>query len=231
MIRLVLVRHCESVGNIAFHKSFFQQDDSMYTDKFRNTPSIGWALSEYGKKHAIEVGVYLKGKVVFDQIFVSDVKRAMETFKLMDIVSGEIAYTELLRERDYAGLELMPKIDWLRCVSDLDEAFQSLTWRPPCGESMEDVIHRVENFLANHAVESKAILIVTHGDVIQAMRIALLGLIGDSRKVFREIRGNYIRTGQVFCYSKSGNGSYVENSFHFDGSEWHDLSLDMDMDQ
>lgn len=228
MISLVLVRHCESIGNIALQKSFFQQDDSMYTDEFMSTPSVEWALSEYGRSHAVEIGAYLGERIVPSRVFVSDTKRTMETVEWMGVPSEEIIPTSLLRERDYAGLELKPKKEWLRCVDDLNEALQSLSWKPPGGESMNDVVPRIENFLKTNVLEDQTTLIVTHGDVIQVMRMALLGLSGSSRQAFREMRGNYIRTGQVFFYEEVCLGAYRETTVHYDGTTWHNLSINFE---
>lgn len=226
MISLVLVRHCESIGNIALQKSFFQQDDSMYTDEFMSTPSTEWALSEYGRSHAVAIGVYLGERIVPNKVFVSNTRRTMETVEWMGVPPEEVISTSLLRERDYAGLELKPKNEWLRCVADLNKAMQSLSWKPPGGESMNDVVPRVENFLKTNVLENQTTLIVTHGDIIQVMRMALLGLSGSSRQAFREMRGNYIRTGQIFFYEEARSGVYRETTVHYDGTTWHNLSID-----
>jgi broad specificity phosphatase PhoE len=227
MANIVLVRHCESVGNIAFHKSFFQQDDSMYTDEFMSTPSAEWALSEQGRRHASEIGMYLK-EMTFDYVFVSDTRRTIETANLMNISSTRLISTELLRERDYAGFELRPKKDWLCHATDLDEAIRSMTWRLPGGESMEDTADRANSFLDEYISENLTTLIVAHGDIIQVMRMILLGLDGSARLMFRNMRGNYVRTGQIFFYEREASGEYVERTVHFDGTGWHDLSITFD---
>lgn len=227
MTRIVLVRHCESVGNIAFQQSFFERDDSMYTDEFMDAPSAGWALSEYGKRHAAEIGAYLR-RMTFDDIFVSDTRRTVETVKLMSVPSTRLIVTELLRERNYAGFECRPKKDWLCHVADLNEAMRSMTWSPPGGESMEDISERAGSFLDTHVSEDLSTLIVTHGDVIQVMRMILLRLSGATQQTFRNMRGNHVRTGQVFLYKRQSSGEYVEQSVHFDGAEWHDLSIAFD---
>lgn len=221
---IVLVRHCESIGNIAFQQSFFQQDDTMYTDEFMASSSLKWTLSEYGKKHAAEIGSYLR-RMAFDSIFVSDSRRTIETVELMGVPSARLIVTELLRERDYAGLECKPKRDWLSYATDLDEAMRSMTWRPPGGESMEDITARVISFLDTHVSENLSTLIVTHGDIIQTMRMALLGLDEAARGAFRNIQGNYVRTGQIFLYERQNSGEYTERTSHFDGTKWHDLSI------
>jgi broad specificity phosphatase PhoE len=227
MANIVLVRHCESVGNVAFQQSFFQQDDSMYTDEFMGASSAGWALSEYGRKHAAEVGAYLR-RMTFDDSFVSDTRRTMETVELMGVPSARLVVTELLRERNYAGLECRPKKDWLRYATDLNEAMRSMTWKPPGGESMEDIAARSSSFLSTHVSENLSTLIVTHGDIIQIMRMILLGLSEAARWAFRDMRGNYVRTGQIFLYERQDSGGYVERTVHFDGTEWHDLSITFD---
>lgn len=221
---IVLVRHCESIGNIAFQQSFFQQDDTMYTDEFMASSSLKWTLSEYGKKHAAEIGSYLR-RMSFDNIFVSDSRRTIETVEFMAIPSAQLVVTGLLRERDYAGLECKPKRDWLRCATDLNEAMRSMTWKPPGGESMEDIAARVSSFLNTHVSKNLSTLIVTHGDIIQAMRMALLGLDEVAREMFRNIQGNYVRTGQIFLYERQDSGEYTERTSHFDGTKWHDLSV------
>lgn len=226
MFDFVLVRHCESVGNIAFQKSFFEQDDSMYTDEFMNTPSIGWPLPECGRSQAEIVGMWLRDVFICNKVFVSDARRVIESATCMGYPKESLVFNSLLRERDYAGLELKPKKEWMCCVSDLNEVMRSMTWRPPGGESMLDLTQRTDAFLRTFILPRRLRpLVVTHGDVIQAMRKSLLGLDDSSYHSFRELRGNYVRPGQLFLYRKRENNFYHEKSFYFDGSEWCDLSV------
>lgn len=224
MPNITLVRHCESVGNVAFHRSFFCQDDSMFTDAFMSVSSTEWNLSEHGKKEAEELGKFLKG-YHFYKCFVSDTKRTVDTALGMGYSFDDLVITNTLRERDYNGLELRPKKDWLIAMQSLDDLMYSLVWKPNGGESMLDVIQRIASFLEFAVSDDSNVLIIAHGDVIQAMRFLLLRLTALTYESFKRMHGNHVRTGQVFFYDKNEQNSYTETSFYFNGNEWCDLSL------
>src|ERR1700722_18361885 len=76
---LVLIRHGESEGNVAFGKSR-QGDDSHFTPKFLTRHSSHWRLTTRGAHQARCAGDWLRENVAesFDRYYVSEYLRAME---------------------------------------------------------------------------------------------------------------------------------------------------------
>lgn len=56
---LILVRHGESVGNVAMHAER-SGDSSLFTDAFATTPGHRWAITATGIAQAMVAGVWLR---------------------------------------------------------------------------------------------------------------------------------------------------------------------------
>ena len=79
-IDLVLVRHGESEGNVAFRQAH-AGDHSLFNDGFLKRHSSRWRLSPHGVEQAHAAGDWLRQHVAdsFDRYYVSEYLRAMET--------------------------------------------------------------------------------------------------------------------------------------------------------
>ena len=102
----------------------------------------GWAdaeLSELGKKQSIELKELVKDKK-FDVVFCSDLKRSVDTAKLI-FDNAKIIQDKRLREVNYGDLTRAPseKIDSI-ILKHISKPF-------PNGESYKDVEKRVKSFL------------------------------------------------------------------------------------
>ena len=116
----------------------------------------GWAdaeLSELGKKQSIELKELVKDKK-FDVVFCSDLKRSVDTAKLI-FDNAKIIQDKRLREVNYGDLTRAPseKIDSV-ILEHISKPF-------PNGESYKDVEKRIKSFLEdlkNYAGKNVAIV-------------------------------------------------------------------------
>lgn len=161
MAYLVLLRHGESVWNKENRFTGFTDVD----------------LSEKGVEEAKAAGQALKN-IPFDHIFTSTLQRAYKTAELATGRTDMIKHDDL-RERDYGDLTGLNK-------DEMREKFgeeQVHIWRrsydvpPPGGESLKDVVARVEPYFRAHIEpllkQNKNVLLAAHGNTLRAMLIIL----------------------------------------------------------
>ena len=210
MIKLVLVRHGESVWNLE--------------NKF-----TGWTdveLSENGIKEATEAGVVLKAKgFTFDVAFTSVLKRANKT---LDIILSELGETNIpiykswhLNERHYGALQGLNKKEtadkygdeqvhiWRRsydvqppALSDDDERYLDMKGLYneyiPHTECLKDTIERVIPYWEEQILpclkEGKKVIIAAHGNSLRGL-MKYLDNMSDEEVVNLEIA-----TGNPICY-------------------------------
>ncbi len=148
-------------------------------------------LSEQGIDEANKAGQNFKNlNIKFDIVFTSELKRAQDTAKIIlknldqwDHLYGEgkIISDIKLNERDYGDLTGLNKKE----TADKFGEEQVHKWRrgysdqPPNGESLEDVVRRVEIYFEesiNPAIQSadnNNILIAAHGNSLRALLIVM----------------------------------------------------------
>ncbi len=122
--------------------------------------SSGWhdvRLSELGIKQSVELKKYIKGEK-FDVVFCSDLKRAVDSAKLIFGRDVKIIQDRRLRECNYGGYNAQPS----KIVESIQERY--LTKKFPDGESYEDVKKRIANFLKflKKNYDGKRVAIVAH---------------------------------------------------------------------
>lgn len=163
---LYLVRHGQSEGNV----------------KGVASGSTDHPITPLGEQQAINLGKKLN-HINFDKVFSSDLTRARRTAELILLDRKlEISTTKALRERNFGELEG-------ESIAELHKLFDSwnkfpyteqLKFRPPNGESGEEVISRFITFLREIAIgyPDNTILITTHGSVMYSF-ITHLGYAKD----------------------------------------------------
>ena len=140
------------------------------TDNERDL-ATGWLpgeLSEKGKTQAKELGQRVSGQV-YDVVFCSDLKRALDSAQLGFGRAYKIIPDERLRESDYGDFTQKP-------VKEFKDALVKYIDRPfPNGESYRDVEKRVADFLKflKTIYDGKHVAIIAH----QAPQLALDVLI------------------------------------------------------
>lgn len=214
MIKLVLVRHGQSIWNLE--------------NKFTGWTDVG--LSDNGINEAIEAGKVLKEKgYTFDIAYTSYLKRAVDTLsyilKELDEENIEIKKSWRLNERHYGALQGLNKDDtkekygeeqvklWRRS-SDVrppelslddprypgnDPLYKDLDKEElPTTENLNDTIKRVlvywNSDIINDLKNNKKVIIVAHGNSLRAL-IKYLDNISDEDIVSLEIE-----TGNPICY-------------------------------
>lgn len=214
MIKLVLVRHGQSIWNL----------ENRFT---------GWTdvpLSEKGVKEAQEAGMVLKEKgFTFDLAFTSVLKRAEDTLdyilKEMDLSDIEIRHSWRLNERHYGALQGLNKDEtkkkygeeqvklWRRSADvrppaltkederypGHDPKYKDLTKEElPTTENLIDTIHRVITYwntdIKQELEQGKQVIIVAHGNSLRGL-MKYLDNMSDE-----EVMNLEIETGNPICY-------------------------------
>jgi NAD+ kinase len=186
---LVLVRHGESEGNVAYGLSR-RGDDRHFTPEFLARHSSKWRLTENGQGQARAAGAWLREHVApsFDRYFVAEYLRAMETAAHLGFADAAWRCDFYLRERDWGVFDLMTYQERRERYGDdlkrreLDAFF----WTPPGGESMAALCLRIDRVLDTlHRTCSDArVLIVGHGEVMWGFRVRLERM---SQERYREL--------------------------------------------
>lgn len=165
MNNLVLLRHGESVWN--------------KENRFTGMTDVD--LSEKGVSEATAAGNALR-HIRFDHVFTSDLMRAYRTAELAMMAAGQthdFVRHKDLRERCYGDLTGLNKAETVKKFGEE----QVHIWRrsfdvpPPGGESLKDVVARVEPYYRAEieplVKQGKNVLIAAHGNTLRAMLIIL----------------------------------------------------------
>ena len=182
---LVLVRHGQSLRNIAPRRNrFFMDDEARKTVK--GIPDHRIPLTDEGRRQALETGIALREQFgTFDQLYHSGYLRTIETTEgLLAAYTPEererirVRHHLFIRERDQGhaydmtDAEASAAFPWLQ---DYWNTFGPFFARPPGGESLAQVCERVYTFLQKLArtMAGKRVLVVTHGGTIWCCRYVL----------------------------------------------------------
>lgn len=227
MIKLVIVRHGESLWNLE--------------NKFTGWTNV--ALSEKGIKEAHEAGKLLKSKnYKFDVAYTSLLKRAKDTltYILEELNENNIEIKESykLNERHYGALQGLNKDEtrkkygeeqvklWRRsmfvkppALSLLDERYpgndslyKNIDKKDlPTTENLDDTIKRVIDYwnsdIKKDLLNNKNVIIVAHGNSLRAL-IKYLDKISDE-----DIMNIEIPTGKPICYELDNNLSPIKHYY------------------
>jgi NAD+ kinase len=188
-VDLVLVRHGESEGNLAFERER-HGGESLFTPEFLGRHSSRWRLTRRGVGQAESAGKWLRANVApaFDRYIVSEYLRAMETAAHLSFPTARWGLEFYLRERDWGAFDVM-SFEQRRQRYSEDLARRELDtffWTPPGGESMAAVCLRVDRILDTLHREcfDRRVLIVRHGEVMWAFRVRLERM---SQETYREL--------------------------------------------
>ena len=219
MIKLVLVRHGQSIWNL----------ENRFT---------GWTdveLSENGIKEAKEAGIVLKQKgFTFDIAFTSVLKRANDTLNYileeLDLKDIPINYSYKLNERHYGALQGLNKDDTRKKYGDEQVHIwrRSANVRPPeleitderypgndpkykdldkseipTTENLTDTIKRVIDYwntdIKKDILDNKKVIIAAHGNSLRGLMKYLDNLSDE------EVMNLEIETGNPICYELDDN--------------------------
>jgi broad specificity phosphatase PhoE len=182
---LVLVRHGQSLRNIAKKRNRFFLDDEA-RKPIRGIPDHLIGITETGRRQALETGVALRDRFgPFDQIYHSGYRRTIETTDaILEAYPPEVRTSMrvrhhlFIRERDQGhaydmtDAEAAGAFPWLQ---DYWTMFGPFFARPPGGESLAQVCERVYAFLQKlgRTMGGKRVLIVSHAGTMWCFRYVL----------------------------------------------------------
>ena len=219
MIKLVLVRHWQSIWNL----------ENRFT---------GWTdveLSEQGIKEAKEAGIALKEQgFTFDVAYTSFLKRANDTLKYileeLDEENIPVKYSWRLNERHYGALQGLNKDDTRKKYGDEQVHIwrRSANVRPPeleitderypgndpkykdldkseipTTENLTDTIKRVIDYwntdIKKDILDNKKVIIAAHGNSLRGLMKYLDNLSDE------EVMNLEFETGNPICYELDDN--------------------------
>ncbi len=220
---LLFVRHKESEGNAALRKfeEWLKLNPFLrwflrfpLTSEFLNRHNSHFRLTNKGRVQGPVVGDWLKDWLKekklphFDCHIVSSHSRTLESACLLDLPDAEWKLDFQLHERDIGAWGLFPNKKWQERHAKSKRLGQNhhffTPW--PDGESIVDVCDRLRNFISTLDSQEidRRVIIVAHGDVIQAFRVILEGILPDeyderSKANKRDFR---IGNGQIVHYTR-----------------------------
>jgi len=134
-------------------------------------------LTEVGEKQIMAVAEKLADMSI-DIIYSSPFARTMRTATIVSESTGaKVLIDNRLREVDIGVMEGKTINDWEAFFIGKNEFFDA----PPGAESLKEVYVRALDFLTeiNDKYGDKHILVVSHGDVLWAMKSIFMGIEGD----------------------------------------------------
>lgn len=178
-----LVRHAQSVGNLAAEKAYEQGASRLDLD----VRDADVDLSDDGRDQARALGGWLAQLGAEERptaVMSSPYLRASETARVALAESGldlEIRLDERLRERDLGSFDGLTGKGYAEMYEEEARRRKrtgKLYYRPPGGESWSDVALRVRSLLSTMREDfcGDRLLVVSHQAVIMCFRLVLEGL-------------------------------------------------------
>lgn len=227
---LVLVRHGESVGNVALGAER-AGDVSLFTEEFATTPGHRWAITGAGEAQARATGAWLtqtfnlQEQGHFDRYYVSPYRRTRQTAAHLGLsrrvpdTQGEATeesarwmLNRAFRERDWGAIGTISRAEFNRRpeyeLSARQRQHDPLYWTPPGGESVADVAeNRVRNILRKidtGGASGGRVLAVTHGETMMAFRLVLERLSDEAFEALDADPAHRLPNCAVLHYSATG---------------------------
>jgi len=187
---LFIIRHGESEGNSALGQFRKNKKRSDFTLEFLNRHNAHYRLTDQGREQARVAGDWLKKWLEenrlswFDHHFVSTHTRTLETAAILDLPSAEWEADFQLRERETGVWGVIPDKKWQKRheMSMRSQRNHRFYTSMPDGESIADVCNRLRNFIGalyHECGGDQQVVIVSHGDTIQALRVIFEQILPD----------------------------------------------------
>ncbi len=176
-VNFLAVRHGESIGNLA--KRMSERGDHSLLTRLRGTHTAHWPLTEKGRGEAVLAGKLINQlsvdkKMFFERMYVSSYARAVDTAGHLDLTDPQWLIDTRITERDWGELDRMTEEERNEKFGEalMMRTVEPFFWAPPNGESFNDLILRVRDFIASVArLNLQNVLVVCHGEVMKAFRI------------------------------------------------------------
>lgn len=207
-IRLVLVRHGLSLGNVASKAA--KEGDGALMALLDNVHTSQWRLAPEGREQAKKAGEWLRENFPepFGRYYVSSYVRAWETAGLLGLPDANWMEHAYLGEREWGQMSsLSPDERQTTFRREIERAKRDgLWWAPPGGESVAQVTQRVNDVLSTLAREcsDKSVIAVCHSEVMWAFRFLLERMTEEQYRLLDESQDplDRIHNCQVIEYSR-----------------------------
>jgi broad specificity phosphatase PhoE len=204
---IVLVRHGESVGNLADAEARERGADRL--DLPARDADV--ELSERGRRQADALGAWMADAEHLPDVVVSSpYARALETARrAVEVPSLDVLLDERLRERDLGRFDGMTGAGIRSEFADEAERrarVGKFYYKPPSGESWADVVLRIRSLLADlrHGFEDQRVWMFTHQAVIMTFRYVLEGLT--EQELLEIDRTSTIPNASMTTYRRGDDG-------------------------
>jgi broad specificity phosphatase PhoE len=200
---LVVVRHAQSVGNVADEEARKQGAARLDLD----ARDADVELSDTGRGQAEALRPTL--------VVSSPYRRALDTARIaVEDLDVEIVVDERLRERD---LGLFDGLTGTGIRAEYAEEAERRSrvgkfyYQPPSGESWADVVLRVRSLLADlrHGFASERVWLFTHQAVIMSVRYVLDGL--DEQQLLAVEKEHQLANVSMTTYRRGRDGLELES--------------------
>jgi broad specificity phosphatase PhoE len=206
---LVLVRHGESVGNLADVEARSRGAERLEL----SARDADVELSDEGREQAAAVGRWMAGleqDALPTLVLSSPYRRAAETaHRAIEETGVDLVLDERLRERDLGLLDGLTSTGIKAMYPDEAERRKKLGkfyYQPPSGESWADVALRVRSLLADlrEGYDGTRVWLFTHQAVIMSFRYVLEGL--DEEELLEIDRSTPIANASVTTFRRTDEG-------------------------
>lgn len=204
---IVLVRHGESLGNLADAKAREQGSDRLELP----ARDADVELSERGLQQADALGAWMaQAEHLPDLVLSSPYARALGTARrAVAHTDLDIVLDERLRERDLGLFDGMTGQGIRKAFAEEAERRRHVGkfyYQPPAGESWADVVLRVRSLLADlrHGFDGARVWVFSHQAVIMTFRYVLEGLT--EAELLEIDRTSTIPNASMTVYERSGDG-------------------------
>jgi len=200
---LWLVRHGESIGNVARQKA--EKSSAKIIETPCREPDV--ELSETGVEQCQKLGQWFglqteKPTIIYSSPYL---RAQITTQILLNQAGFKMAFKidERLREREFGVFDRLTKdgaIEKFPDLCDLRERWGKFYFRPPGGESWADVIVRLRSFIETDLskLADQNVLIVTHEVVIRCFRYILESM--SETEIMNIDRASDVHNGAITSY-------------------------------
>lgn len=199
--RLVLVRHGESTGNIAWRLADERGHERIeIAERDADVP-----LSPLGRDQAAALGRRLAGDEPPTAVYASPYDRAVETARIA-LPGHVVQLDERLRDRE---LGILDRLTWRGVLArhpeeaDRKRHLGKLYYRPPGGESWADVALRLRSALADIERENPGgrVVVVAHDAVVVLARYVIEHL---TEREMLEVERTLVANASVTRWDQKG---------------------------
>lgn len=165
-MKITFVRHAETTLN--------------NSNKFCGRSDVGITENGMLKCHElINFYPFSNGSDYFNEIYISTLKRTYQTLKSI----FPTAHFKIDCRIDEICLGTWEGIEKTSVEQNLRKNFRKGTYTPPCAETHNDVIKRIESFLTDLSTiypDNAHILVITHAGIIRTLK-QIFGIDNDSK--------------------------------------------------